>query len=105
MLAERHGHTMKLHVFLPQFLTQEEFRKIRLKQLAAELEPRKGKRRQIVELEDGQTPGSVGGGASVGELLSEDAINLVHKRRKLDKNERVDAVKVRRWWGGSSGVS
>ncbi len=97
-------------VYTIQFLTQEEFKKIRLKQITARIEPRKGKKRQLQELVDTERQRLQRSIAytsipsviytckfchcSRGEVLSESAIETIHKRLKMDKEARVARVQV-----------
>ncbi len=80
-----------------QFLTQEEFEKMRLKQLASSIAPRRGKKRQLDELLQEQEERRQEGG----ELLSEAAIEMVaHGKRKHDKQDRMSTILVRgSGWG------
>jgi hypothetical protein len=80
-------------IFL-QFLTQEEFQKIRLKQLASSVTPKRGKKRQLSELLQEQEERR-------GELLSEDTIQLVpYAKRRHEKKDRMSTILVR---GGGDG--
>ena len=71
-------------------MTQEEFEKIRLKRLASSIAPRRGKKRQLEDLIQEQEER-----CGRGELLSEDAIQIVdHAKRRHDK-DRLATVLVR----------
>ncbi|XP_012672364.1 protein SDA1 homolog [Clupea harengus] len=66
-----------------RLLTQEDFKKIRLAQMAKELNaaPGKGQKRKIVEIDE-EEEGS-------GELISIKAIEKLHKKPKDDKEQRL----------------
>ena len=91
-----------LHFHSLQFLTQEEFQKIRLKQLASTIAPRRGRKRQLQELLQEQEERR----QEKGEILSEAAIQMVaHAKRKHSKEDRINAIKVRGvvWGRGQAG--
>jgi len=85
------AEVLTIFMVCSQFLTQEEFEKIRVKQLSAAITPSKGRKRQLEEMLKEQEERRQEGG----ELLSEAAINIVpHAKRKRTKEERVASVKV-----------
>ncbi|KAL2099698.1 hypothetical protein ACEWY4_004092 [Coilia grayii] len=67
-----------------RLLTQEDFKKIRLAQMAKDLNaaPPKGQKRKNVEIDDSDEEGG-------GELLSLRAIEHLHKKPKSDKETRL----------------
>ena len=81
---------MTLQLFF-QFLTQKEFKEIRLKQLRSAIAPRRGRKRQLEDLLEEQEERRQEGG----ELLSEAAIDTVpHAKKRRTKEERLASIKV-----------
>ena len=79
-------------VSITQLLTQEEFQKIRVKQLSSQLAPKRGVKRQLQELLEQQEERREGNG----ELLPEAAIDtLDHIKRRTNKKAKVESIMVR----------
>ena len=72
-------------------MTQEEFAKIRTSQEAAEVTPRRGRKRQLEEMMESQRERR----EARGEILTESAIEVVdHAKKRLNKEERLSVIKV-----------
>lgn len=74
-----------------RLLTQEDFKKIRLAQVAKEVSSAKGQKRKNVDLDEEEV---AGGGR--GELLSLRNIELLHKKPKADKESRLAVAQAGR---------
>ena len=82
---------MMLLLFMFQLFTQEEFKKIQLKQITSRMASKRSKKQAISEIlrtQDQRRQAS-------GEVLSESLIDTIdHKKQKLDKEGRVAVAQV-----------